>query len=195
MSVFAGVKDWVEKLPGMYSREIEPVIMDIFQAIERLMVRFDLTLAQFLEDFHVTLSQSIGKIVSDISSLAIATVTSAVSLVPRMFLGVILAVISSAFFALDFEVVINFFRDLLPQRWRGLTGELRTFSSNILGKYLKAYALIMLITFTEVAIGLSILGVNSAIPVAAFTAVVDILPVLGTGAILIPWGLFQPGAG
>src|SRR5690554_1035232 len=63
MSVFAGVKDWVEKLPGMYSREIEPVIMDIFQAIERLMVRFDLTLAQFLEDFHVTLSQSIGKIV------------------------------------------------------------------------------------------------------------------------------------
>lgn len=191
MSVFAGVKDWVEKLPGMYSREIEPVIMDIFQAIERLMVRFDLTLAQFLEDFHVTLSQSIGKIVSDISSLAIATVTSAVSLVPRMFLGVILAVISSAFFALDFEVVINFFRDLLPQRWRGLTGELRTFSSNILGKYLKAYALIMLITFTEVAIGLSILGVNSAIPVAAFTAVVDILPVLGTGAILIPWGLFS----
>ena len=73
----------------------------------------------------------------------------------------------------------------------GMSGEIRAFSSNILGKYLKAYALIMLITFTEMAVGLSILGVNGAIPIAAFTAVVDVLPVLGTGGIVIPWGLFN----
>ncbi|HPT83600.1 MAG TPA: sporulation integral membrane protein YtvI [Limnochordia bacterium] len=190
MSIFAGVKDWVERLPAVYTRDIEPVIMDLFEAVERLMVRFDLTLAQFLEDFHVTLSQSLGKVVSEVSSLAIATVTAAVSAVPKLFIGVILAVISSVFFAMDLELMIDYSRTLLPPKWQGLPGELRAFASNILGKYLKAYALIMLITFTEVAIGLSILGINSAISIAAFTAVVDILPVLGTGAILIPWGLF-----
>ena len=191
MSVFAGVKDWVERLPAVYSRDIEPVLMGLFAAVERIMVRFDLTLAQFLEDFHVTLSQSLGKVVSEVSSLAIATITSAVSLVPRMFLGIVLAVISSVFFAMDFDLITDFLRDLLPERWRGLTGELRTFSTNILGKYIKSYTLIMLITFTEVAIGLSILRVNNALPIAAVTAVVDILPVLGTGAILIPWGIFN----
>jgi len=190
MSVFAGVKDLVERLPRVYSRDIEPVIMELFAAVERLMVRFDLTLAQFLEDFHVTLSQSLGKVVSEVSSLAIATVTSAVSAVPKMFIGVILAVISSVFFAMDFELMLDYFRDLLPPRWQGLPSELRSFASNILGKYVKAYALIMLVTFTEVFIGLSILGVNGALPIAAFTAVVDILPVLGTGGIVIPWGLF-----
>lgn len=68
MSVFAGVKDWVERLPAVYSRDIEPVLMGLFAAVERIMVRFDLTLAQFLEDFHVTLSQSLGKVVSEVSS-------------------------------------------------------------------------------------------------------------------------------
>lgn len=44
-----------------------------------------------------------------------------------------LAVISSVFFAMDFDLITDFLRDLLPERWRGLTGELRTFSTNILG--------------------------------------------------------------
>lgn len=195
MSIIAGAKDLVERLPGIYTRDIEPVIMEVFMAIERLMARFDLTMVQFLEDFHITLSQSIGKIVSEMSSVAIATITSAVSLVPRMFLGIVLSVISSVFFAMDFEMVMSFLTDLLPQKWRSYSGEMRSFSSNILGKYIKSYILIMLITFTEVAIGLSILRVNNAIPIAAFTAVVDILPVLGTGAILIPWGLFNLAKG
>lgn len=190
MSIFAGAKDWVERWPQIYSKDIEPALMNVFESLERFMTRFDLTLAQFLEDFHVTLSQSLGKVVSEVSSLAIATFTSAVYLVPRMFLGIVLSVISSVFFAMDFELVTGFFQNLLPEKWRGVTGGLRGFSTDILGKYLKAYALIMLVTFTEMAIGLSILRVSNALSIAAFTAVVDVLPVLGTGAVLIPWGLF-----
>ena len=134
MSIIAGAKDLVERLPGIYTRDIEPVIMEVFMAIERLMARFDLTMVQFLEDFHITLSQSIGKIVSEMSSVAIATITSAVSLVPRMFLGIVLSVISSVFFAMDFEMVMSFLTDLLPQKWR-VTVKC-SFSSNILGSIL-----------------------------------------------------------
>ncbi len=47
----------------------------------------------------------------------------------------------------------------------------------------------MLITFVELSIGLLILRVNNAIPVALGVAVFDILPVLGTGGIVIPWSL------
>ena len=138
MSIIAGAKDLVERLPGIYTRDIEPVIMEVFMAIERLMARFDLTMVQFLEDFHITLSQSIGKIVSEMSSVAIATITSAVSLVPRMFLGIVLSVISSVFFAMDFEMVMSFLTDLLPQKWRSYRGKcaafLQTFWASILSR-------------------------------------------------------------
>ena len=43
------------------------------------------------------------------------------------------------------------------------------------------------ITLVELSVGLLILRVNFAIPLAALIAVVDILPVLGVGTVLLPW--------
>ena len=52
---------------------------------------------------------------------------------------------------------------------------------------IRSYALIMSITFVELSVGLTLIGVNRAILVALLIAIFDILPVLGTGGIMIPW--------
>lgn len=191
VSGFAWIKDVVVRLPAIYYNDVEPVISQLFRNIEDLMVRFDLTLVEFFEEFHVSLSQSIGKIVSDISSVAITTVTSTVSWVPRLFLGIVLSIISSVFFALDFGMIWGFLSNLVPQKRRGTVREVQTLLGTIGAKYVKAYSFLMLITFTEMAIGLSILGIERALTIAAVTAVVDILPVLGTGLVVIPWAIFH----
>jgi predicted PurR-regulated permease PerM len=53
----------------------------------------------------------------------------------------------------------------------------------------KAYLIILSITFVELLIGLSILKVTYALPIAAIVSVLDILPILGTGGVLIPWAI------
>jgi len=45
----------------------------------------------------------------------------------------------------------------------------------------------MVVTFIELAVGLSLLSVDRAITIAALIAVIDILPVLGTGGVVVPW--------
>ena len=189
VGAFAWLRDVVERLPSFYALEIEPLIMQSFHSIEGLMARFDVSLVQLLEDFHVSLSQSIGRIVSDVSSVAITAITSTVSWVPRLFFGIVLSIISTVFFALDYGMITEFLSSLVPPR--GLLLELKTLVGGIGVKYIKAYALLMLITFTEMVIGLSILRIEGAATIAAFTAVVDILPVLGTGLVVIPWALFH----
>jgi predicted PurR-regulated permease PerM len=69
-------------------------------------------------------------------------------------------------------------------------------------KILKGYALLSLITCIEIYIGFLILGINKAFLLALVIAVVDVLPVLGTGTVLIPWAVvsvltenFQIGIG
>ncbi len=47
----------------------------------------------------------------------------------------------------------------------------------------------MSITFVELSIGLSIIRIENAIFIASIVAIVDILPVLGTGTVMIPWAL------
>ena len=45
----------------------------------------------------------------------------------------------------------------------------------------------MCITFIELSIGLTILRIDNAILIAFLISIFDILPVLGTGGIMIPW--------
>src|SRR5699024_9383370 len=49
--------------------------------------------------------------------------------------------------------------------------------------------------FVELAIGLSIIGVDRAVLIALGIAVFDILPVLGTGGIMLPWAAIRALAG
>lgn len=78
---------------------------------------------------------------------------------------------------------------LLPQNWRDrylpAVKSLRT----ALGGWLKAQGKLMALTFTIVCIGLLLLGVPHAALWAALIALVDAVPMLGTGLVLIPWAL------
>ncbi len=58
-------------------------------------------------------------------------------------------------------------------------------------QYIRAYLLLGLFTFLEVFIGLSVLGVKYAFLLAWLIALVDFLPLLGTGVVLVPWGIIS----
>ncbi len=83
-------------------------------------------------------------------------------------------------------LVYGLFPKSMESKLRGMRNEL--FST--LGKYLKAYGIIILITFTELFVALTVLRIDYALLIAAVTALIDILPVLGTGCILVPWALW-----
>ena len=49
----------------------------------------------------------------------------------------------------------------------------------------------MLITFVELSLGFLLIGQKNAILLGAIICVIDVLPVLGTGAVVIPWALIS----
>jgi len=60
-----------------------------------------------------------------------------------------------------------------------------------IGNYIKAYAIILLITFALLLMGFMMLGMKNSLSLAVLVAFVDILPVLGVGIVLIPWAIFS----
>ena len=56
---------------------------------------------------------------------------------------------------------------------------------------MRSYAIIMLLTFAELFVGLIIIGNKNAIVIAFLISLFDVLPVLGTGMIMIPWGIIE----
>ena len=55
----------------------------------------------------------------------------------------------------------------------------------------RAESILCLVTFVMLLLGFWYLGVDYALLTAVLVAIVDALPVLGTGTVLVPWSVYQ----
>ncbi len=181
------IKNSIVRLPETYAFQIEPAIGDIFENIEKASAKLDPTMVQVIQDIAASISQSTGSVITKVSSTVIEFISSSVSFLPSLFLGIVFAVISSLFFAIDYNKITSYISNRLPSKNTSLITELKVLATGIGFKYVKAYTILMIVTFVELALGLLLLRVNRAIEVAALIAIIDFLPVLGTGGVVIPW--------
>lgn len=122
--------------------------------------------------------------------------TSIISGLPSLLTAAVFAALSAIFGCGDFQGIKSGIKQLLPEKIARKATVIISISVNTLTALLKTYGLIMVITFAELLIGLGIMnltgyGTGSIVTVALVIALIDILPVLGTGTVLIPWGLFE----
>lgn len=127
----------------------------------------------------------------------ISGVYSVAKNIPSIILGIVIGIIAWILFTKDYRRVVNFIKLQLPDNRKNILSETKKIFSNTILKMARAYALIMFITFCENFLGLTILNLigvmnNSYVFVIAIgIAVFDILPVAGSGGILIPWAIIS----
>ena len=110
---------------------------------------------------------------------------------PGMLLSTIICIVATFFMSIGFDGLRDFFKRQLPFKYRSLASTVWNTSGRTLVKMLQGYILILLITFGELAIGLTLLRIDYSVLIAVAVALLDILPVVGTGTVLIPWSLIS----
>lgn len=117
--------------------------------------------------------------------------------IPSILIAVIITIISSCFMTSDYERISRGIKGLFPEDKRFVLSRTKAVLFSSLGKLGKAYLIIMLVTFSEMLLGLSVLKIigvykgSYIFVIAVITALVDVLPVFGTGSIIIPWGIYS----
>ncbi|HOP11535.1 MAG TPA: sporulation integral membrane protein YtvI [Oscillospiraceae bacterium] len=159
--------------------------------VSQITLTFSNLIAKIPEKFQSSANSLVVSFVSGFGSTLTKFVTSAVGAAPGISLGTVITIIASFIFSGDYGRVTDFIKLQLPDRIKQIIPGLNTSMKTSLGKLFRAYLLIILITFTELTIGLTILGEPYAIAIAAITAFIDILPVFGTGFILWPWAVIS----
>ncbi|MBR2889349.1 MAG: AI-2E family transporter [Oscillospiraceae bacterium] len=126
-----------------------------------------------------------GQIVSQLPGLA----TALVSHVTGGFLGLGTSILSAYLLSPRLPGLKEGFRRRIPEAWQArylpALGRMR----QALGGWLRAQFRLMLLTFAIICLGLLLLGIRYAPVWAAGIALVDAVPMLGTGLILVPWSL------
>ena len=111
--------------------------------------------------------------------------------VPRVALFILATVISALYFSLDLDGINKGVLSIFNEDQRKKIVNFKNNFLKILLKYLRSYLIIMILTFAVMLVGFLILRVEYQLILALVVAVLDALPLLGVGVVLIPWSIYS----
>lgn len=109
---------------------------------------------------------------------------------PAVLLAVVMCLLSSYFFVAEKDRVFCFLKKIIPVSWNKKCILLKKATVDVVMGYLKAQFKIELWIYLIVVAGFVLLKVRYGWVIAFFIAFLDMLPVFGTGIVLIPWAVF-----
>lgn len=182
---FQFISTLFNNLPSLYKGTIQPVLLSF---TDHLSARFP-SIKDYLDNFINNIGQSIFTYISNISTKVVSTVTGLAGQVPTLLIKVIFTIVSSFFFTIDYYKLSKFIIRQFGNERREVIINLKNNVIGTLSKFIRAYALIISITFIELSIGFAIIGIPTPFLIGLIVAIIDILPILGTGAVLLPWSI------
>ena len=188
--LLAELADLVADLPGIFEA-VRAELVAAEESIGRMMAR----MPQPLQDSYREFSENLGKLAGElVSTIAFPTVTVAGNVaksIPALLVNTIVMILSAYFFIVERERILEVIRRFLPQ---GVSDYLNYFKRDVrrlVGGYFLAQFRIMFVVGVILGIGFLILGVPYAGFLAVLIALLDFLPMFGTGTALLPWALVK----
>ena len=178
-------------IPSTFSNQIMPFMDKAANSLEAAITPYDTMLASYIDSLATSIVQNLGTFVTDFSKTAVLFVTNCATSIPGLIVQIVITVISTFFMILDFRKICQFLLKLIPSSKRELASTSLHYTKTMIAVYIKSYSILFLLTFVELSIGFLILGVDYAVLFAATIAVFDLMPILGTGGIVLPWALIS----
>lgn len=116
--------------------------------------------------------------------------------IPTIAIYMVITILSLYFICTDRIYILDFMEHHMPKKWVQKMGtHIKEITKN-LGGYLKAEAILILVSFVISVIGLYLfkfIGMNVKYPLLIALAIgfVDALPILGSGSVMIPWAIIS----
>ena len=183
--LFRYIGELFQKLPEIYTTNIEPVLNIIIYKIQDIIPELNVVLD--LEN----ISKYIMNIINSISLSAVNLIASIATKIPSFLVKFIFAIIASFLCTLDYYKVTGFIMRQFPERVQEIIINVKQNIFGTIVKFLKAYSILMFVTFIQLSIGLTIFNIPNAITFAVIFSMLDVLPAIGVGGLLIPWSIIE----
>ncbi|GGA81929.1 sporulation integral membrane protein YtvI [Ornithinibacillus halotolerans] len=186
--------------------KFQAFIIHFFRVVENVFIEiiipFYHKLASFfnqLDDTHQqTIQDNLQKFLNEIGTSFTKLIQSLIIQLPE-FVGffpgsltiIIFILIATFLMVNDWQNIIKKLMDILPGNILSIVRDVQSgIKKGIIG-YIRAQIILIFISAVLIYVGLLIIGVDHALAIAAIAAVVDLLPLVGTGLIFIPWILYS----
>lgn len=180
----------VNELPAMWN-SLEEDFRTIGKNLDVLYSRFPQNIRNTIADISVRMEGFMGEIVGQVGTPTIEAVGNFAKNLPTIIVGIVMCLLSAYFFVAEREYMSVKVKSHMPEAivyyWDLMA---RSFKSAV-GGYFKAQLKIEIWMYFLLVIGFMVLKVNYVLLIALGIAVLDFLPVFGTGTVLIPWAVIK----
>ena len=176
------------QLPQLLSR-----VPDMAGMLQRRAEQFSAACPRELRDWIQSLGtewvQQGAAAAADLSGKALGELTAFVAQLPHGVFFVVTTVLAVFYTTCHYPGIRAFLLRQLPASMRGSARGVQKSIYTTLAKWLRAEVTLSFITFLQLLVGLLLLREPYALLWAFLIAIVDALPILGTGTVLVPWAL------
>lgn len=190
MKVFVEVKDFTLQMPN----HVAAVSSYLNGLLEQLDAKYAFITPEFIEAVNTSFDElmvSMRKLVMDNINGISKGVWHTATGVPQVIVFIIVMLMAAFFMARDRQKLGAMIHAQLPEDWIQRAVDIKNDLFSALFGYIRAMLILMLVTFCELLVGFSIIGVDYALLFALFIAVLDAFPVLGTGTFVVPWAAYN----
>ena len=158
-----------------------------FQA-NRLLERMDIP---ELSGLWETGADQLSAFLSGLWEKGIGAFADFVAALPSFLFTLTVTILASLLITMDYKNIAAFLARQLPEKYCRWIGETKVNLLQTMGGMCKAYLILMLVTFGELFVSLLLLRVENALLISAVISIADLLPLIGTGGIMVPWVLLE----
>ena len=145
--------------------------------------------AGIISDISLSVEQSLYTALSTISGNILSGVADFAATLPDLGLFAVVFILCSFFFSVDYDRISVAIIVQLPKGLRDKAIKTKDYTFTALIKYFRGMVTMSAIVYVLLLTGFLILKMDYAYLTALLVAVVDFFPLLGTGIVLIPWGI------
>ena len=192
--ILTAIGTWVKEqfvyLPSLVQDTLIPMAKDWHaDVLHPIIDNLDPSIHTILSNVWSNLVTSLMSLASSITEVVVTFASTALASIPATFISFLMMLVSTFFFVVDYEKMVAFYHKYVPVKVKDKIDLIKMYLKDTLLVVTRSYVIICTLTFTELSILFSVFGIQHAIPLAFLIAIFDIMPVLGTGGILIPWSV------
>ena len=192
--VYREMGSFLADAPEIY----QSVIAEIENALQngrKLAEYFPQNLQPPLLAFSDNLDGLFGKLVSRAAEPTVQIAGHVAKSIPNLLVNMVIIILSSYLFLADRESIMRWLKEHLPAFVFRYIEYMKRDAKGLIGGYFLAQFRIMCVVALILAAGFLVLGVRYGVLLAFLTAILDFLPICGTGTVLFPWAVVKLFAG
>ncbi len=189
-ALLVGLRGFADYLPTMTANaqtEIAAAADSIQKAISKIPFLHNVK----IHEIGVEIKDMLGTLVTGEDAPTVTAISGIARSIPNMLVNIVMGLLATYFFIADRDKLVEMITAHLPASFREKTMQMYSQILKAVGGYFQAQLKIMVVIYIVITIGLALLDVSYAWLIGFGIAFLDMLPVFGTGTILIPWAVIK----